>query len=562
MSLSFVGPPTPDLFRRQVGRFGERHYIDPLPADDIWPALDADADPWPSVTTVKKAWPFYAAKKWAAETVAEWAYDNVDAWKGFDRPTAVKLLADQAEHSLNRAGKRGTEVHEILDALAAGQEQVLVDPAAELYLDACRLVIADLKPRWITSETVALSRTMGYGGTFDAVGIVEIEGLGICIVDWKSRKPGKNGAYPEEGAQVAAYAACDYMIIAGPDGNAVRAPMPQIDHGLIVSIDPEGYECHLVDLDHATESWKALRAFWQAQRKSPMTLVRVAKIGGGDDLNPPAAVNVTPAVDVGGGETTPPTPQGHTSIPADPRQGRCQNEGCGELLEYCRCVESRRQLLVERVKSLRPEWLEEMAAKWPVGVPTFKQEPHHTDEQLDAIEKVLDGIDWGGDPLPTPEPEPQPDEELPPAAAAPTWQPPDEGISLDEATVEAIKTTIATLDPVTLAQVNDWSIEAHKAQRPFSLSREDCRTQRRFEIMRAAIALSPYEPDVQRAALGFVMDDEVQPAVAVGAALGSLTIVEATRLALLAESLGSSITVVYDNIGFHFAGPGLAAVAA
>lgn len=517
--IPFIGPPTPDLFRRQVGRFGERHYIDPLPADDTWPALDPDAEPWPSVTTVKKAWPFYAAKTWAAETVAEWAYDNVNSWRNFDRPTAVKLLKDQAEHSLNRAGKRGTEVHEILDALAAGREQILVDPDAELYLDACRLVIADLKPRWIASETVALSRSMGYGGTFDAIGIVEIEGLGTCIVDWKSRKPGKNGAYPEEGAQVAAYAACDYMIVAGPDGNAVRAPLPHIDHGLIVSIDPGGYECHVVDLEHATECWKALRNFWQAQRKSPMTLIRVGQVVGGGELAPVAAVEQAP--------------------PADPQ---------------------RRQAVIDRIKGLGEVEMGELAQRWPVGVPTFKQSDAHTDEQLGAIEAAVHAVDWS-----EPDPEvvaggkvgasvsmPAGDSHLVDDAPAPPWQPPDEGAQLDDETVEAFKATIAGLDKVILTQVNEWAQEAHAAKRPFSLSRDGDRTQRRFEIMRASIALSPYPPDVVRAAISFVMGEEVQPAVTIGAALGSLTIEEAGRLAALAESLGVTTSIVYELNGPTF----------
>jgi hypothetical protein len=159
-----------------------------------------------------------------------------------------------------------------------------------------------------------------------------------------------------------------------------------------------------------------------------------------------------------------------------------------------------------------------------VGVPTFKQSDAHTDEQLDAIAAMIDNVDWTPK-KPDPEPE-EPEPELPPAAQ---WQPPDEGATLDDETVEAIRSTISTLDRVTLSQVNDWAAEAHAADRPFSLSRENARTQRRFEIMRAAIALSPYEPDVQRAALGFVMGEEVQTTVTIGAALGSLTIDEAKR---------------------------------
>jgi hypothetical protein len=58
------------------------------------------------------------------------------------------------------------------------------------------------------------------------------------------------------------------------------------------------------------------------------------------------------------------------------------------------------------------------------------------------------------------------------------------------------------------------------------------------------------------------MGEEVQPAVTIGAALGSLTLTEAKRLCTLAEALGQTVAVVYDAHGLHFDGPGLAAVAA
>jgi hypothetical protein len=508
-ALSFVGPPTPDLYRRQVGRFGDRHYVDPLPADDVWPALNDDLV-GPSVSTIKKAWPFYAAKKWAAETVAEWAYDNVDGWRGFDRPTAVKLLADQADHSLNRAGKRGTEVHTILEELAAGREQILVEPPAELYLDACRLVIAELKPRWIAAETVVISRSLGYGGTFDAVGLVEIDGLGPCIVDWKSRKPGKNGAYPEEAAQIAAYASADYMIIAGPDGNAVRAPIPPVEHGLIVSIDPSGYEAHRVELEPATETWRALHAFWTAQRTNPTRLVRASQVADRKEIEWASA----------------PTP-------ASPE---------------------RRAGIVERIKQLQPKHLEEMATRWPYGVPTLKQSDAHSDAELDAIEQVLTSIDWHPD-RPVPErPAPAPEPELPPAAV---WTV-DEGADLDEATYAAAKDLYETIEPVLRTQVDAWAREAHAAGRTFSLRNRA--TLRRSVIMRAAIELSPYEADVVEAAINLVIPMTGSGGqFTIGYLLGSLTLEEAHRLYAIAEAIGTTVAVIYGPNGVTF--DGLTAVA-
>ena len=52
--MTLRGPAHPDTYRVQVGRYGDRYYHDPLPADGTWDATD---DQWPSVSIVKNAWP-------------------------------------------------------------------------------------------------------------------------------------------------------------------------------------------------------------------------------------------------------------------------------------------------------------------------------------------------------------------------------------------------------------------------------------------------------------------------------------------------------------------------
>lgn len=237
--MTLHGPAHPDAFRVKVGRWGDRWYHDPLPACANWPATD---EQWPSVTTIKKA----KSKDWSHVSLGRAAAYLVDRRHELDGLNADEIharLLEVNKSGLNRAADRGSSIHHVIEASAEGQEimGVLV-PDAEPYLPAVRAMLDELRPVFLYSEVVAINRTVGYGGTLDAV--LEIGGARY-LVDWKTRKPGKHGAYAEEGAQLAAYAGADYWIVQEGD-QAVRITPPELDGLLVVSITPEGHRCYPV----------------------------------------------------------------------------------------------------------------------------------------------------------------------------------------------------------------------------------------------------------------------------------------------------------------------------
>jgi hypothetical protein len=254
-------PADPEHFRTQVGRFRSRFYVDPLPADSLWQAWDGQV---PSVSTVKGAWPKHLVP-WATKACAEFAVDHADQWTGLDRQAAVDLIAGASNRTRDKAAARGTGVHHVLEQLAAGQEPMTaLIPDVDPYMAACRQLVADLAPTWVATEAVAICRD-GWGGTLDAIIHSEILG-GTFLVDWKTRTAGKSlGAYDDEGVQMAAYAAADYLIVADGDGNARRVPVPALDGAAIVAIGTDGYKIIPVNLEAATTTWRALRAFWQSK---------------------------------------------------------------------------------------------------------------------------------------------------------------------------------------------------------------------------------------------------------------------------------------------------------
>lgn len=491
------GPAHPDEFRVKVGRWGERWYHDPLPGCDIAPAC---GDTWPSVTTIKKA----AERDWSWVSLERAAHYLEQRRSELDGLNAVEIharLNEVNKAGLNRAGARGTSIHYVMEALAAGGPLPDLSVEAQPYLPACQRFLAEAQPEWLLSEVVAISRTHGYGGTFDAV--VRIDG-GTYLVDWKTRKPGKHGAYDEEAWQLAAYANADYIIV-DVDGQAVRQRMPHLDGAYVISLAPEGYRPYPINLDEAWASYLSLRCFWDRKRcdhiGKPIRFV-------GRKPDPPApAENITPAELL-------PTP---------------------EL----------RQWIVGRLDALGgyPAAKRAMRDRWPEGMPRLSSDHQHSDAELRLLADELDQVEADytipfGQPDPTAPPREStpivpPDERitLPPAR-------PDEGERASEEDVQGIVAVLSRLPAEQKATLEGWAREAHADGRSFSIKLQP--SERRLAIYRALIALAPLiDDDLERvrATVAAVQPDAGQPTIPLGSVVGTLTVAEAEQLRDLAMAV-------------------------
>src|SRR5690606_39774598 len=81
-------------------------------------------EPVPSVTAVKNAWP-KSLSRWAASEAAPFAVDHRDAWASLPRAAAIDLFSKAHERSRDEAARRGTAIHNAIEALAAGQGVLL-----------------------------------------------------------------------------------------------------------------------------------------------------------------------------------------------------------------------------------------------------------------------------------------------------------------------------------------------------------------------------------------------------------------------------------------------------
>ena len=262
IATALDGPAHPEEFRTQVGRFGARHYFDPMPADGTWAQTDKS---WPAVSTVKKA----ADKDWSwtsLQRCATYLHGKRNELDGMTAEEIHNRLLEVNKAGLSRAAGRGTSIHTVIEARLAGQSMLPgVVPEAEPYLPVIDLMLNELQPTLRYAEVVAINREYGYGGTLDAV--VQI-GDQCYLCDWKTRS-GKHGAYQEEGWQAAAYQNADYWV-AEVDGQATRIRPPAVDGLLIVSITAESYRLYPVDEPVAWDGFTALLQLWQEKRNNPI----------------------------------------------------------------------------------------------------------------------------------------------------------------------------------------------------------------------------------------------------------------------------------------------------
>jgi hypothetical protein len=277
--------PDPDLFRTKV--YGARWYVDVLPADDIAEATD---ERWPSVSTIKTSWKKPFRKKletgelvsldayWAAEFIVD-HLDTVESLSD-DRAAALTLVATSPARRLNAAAGRGTGVHTVMEDLMAGKGVGFVKPEVEPFVAGCKAFVEDWAPVPVASEFVVINRTIGFGGTGDAILALERDGKAwVALVDYKSRS-GEHGCYEEDVAQIGGYSLAEYMVVLGPDGRPMRMALPALDAGLVVSLTTEGYAAYPVDLGDAQAAFLDMRRSWEGHREGQ----KAARRGRGNPL--------------------------------------------------------------------------------------------------------------------------------------------------------------------------------------------------------------------------------------------------------------------------------------
>lgn len=469
----------------------QRWYIDPLPACDL---AEASPERWPAMSTIKRAWNQTFRKRWDDGNtydldplrVAIYADANWSDLTPLPTDQRVPRLALAAKADLDIASARGTAVHNALDLLLAGNEKAAAETCHPDYWQTIRRMVTTEGIELVHAERVAISRTHGWGGTFD--GILSIADRGLYLVDWKTRGADSNhGAYEAEGAQLGGYALADYIIIEGDDGLAHRAALPELAGAVVVSIKPDGWEIYPVDLEAAKAAAIDMRAAWAT--------IATGKAHGRKAIGKPWA-----------------------SAAPEP---------------------SRTDWIVQRITALKanhPEVVDALRVAWPHDVP---RKPPWEDAQIDLIDRALNMVEpsWpSNDPAVVAERKAQA-EHTPPAVEEPPalWDVEDDGTLATDEDATALRSTIAALPEDQLATIRAWVRDANAQQRPWTDGND--MTTRGWAIGRCAIrAIKAWHADGRantrlRAVLAYVLVEDLHPTWTTGAVLGSLTLAQAEQAA-------------------------------
>ena len=234
-----------------IKRQGSRFYVDPKSGDKL-----------PSVTSVLNALAKPALKFWAAKKTAEAAveeFGTIAQMVGQGKTEgAIDYLKRAPQRSSSPASKLGSEVHDLADRIAKGEDLKRVHPEHQGFVDQFKQWIQDFEVGFMESEVTVWSDTHGFAGTLDAICMIDGE---VVIVDWKT---GASGVWPDVALQLNAYAMADCIL--DPDGS--RRDLPSIEAAAVLHLRPEAAQLYPVRLgEDIFDVFKALLISSEWQRE-------------------------------------------------------------------------------------------------------------------------------------------------------------------------------------------------------------------------------------------------------------------------------------------------------
>lgn len=252
-----------------IKRGGSRLYVHP-----------ESAEKQPGVTSILGMLPKGFLKYWAAKSVAEYAVDNLGPVVGLafkDPAAAVDLLKRSPDRDTRQAADKGTEVHDLFERLAKGEDIGRVHPDNAPYVALFKGFVEQYKPKFLFLEGTVWSDTYGFAGSFDFIAevtdpdtVTEENPDGermVVIGDWKTTR---SGVHEEVALQLTAYAHADYII--NPDGT--RVDLPKLDGGIVVHVRPEGGQVVPARIDDELMPYfEALRKVWDWDREVNKTVL-------------------------------------------------------------------------------------------------------------------------------------------------------------------------------------------------------------------------------------------------------------------------------------------------
>ncbi len=232
-----------------------------------------DGGRYPSVTSIVGMLPKPALQFWAAKKVAEAAIEL-----GTSTEKDLQWLKAAPQRDLKQAGQTGTDIHEIVEKLAEG-EDIRIPYEAEGFVDGFYSFRERFKPEWIMAEETVYGEYNGHGycGSFDAIVKIEDENW---LLDYKTTR---SGVHPEVALQLSAYANAHHVI--HPDETTEE--LPQIDRYGVLWLRPDNWR--FVEIKKDREFFNvfgALALSWHWENSLKKTALLAPLGSGGSNPRP------------------------------------------------------------------------------------------------------------------------------------------------------------------------------------------------------------------------------------------------------------------------------------
>ena len=200
-----------------------------LAFDDRRHRYTLDGKRIPSVTTILGALDKPGLPYWSAGLVARDAITNHDYWgqrihNGEDPEQVIRDLKRTPWKERDKAARRGTRIHQVLEAAAHGDPTDCPQDLLPMAQQAVDLLDRE-DVRTLETEARGYNRGLWYAGTIDLIATVRGE---TWLLDWKS----SHSIHETHVMQVAAYAHMGTILTI--DGE--EKPMPHIDRLGIIHI--------------------------------------------------------------------------------------------------------------------------------------------------------------------------------------------------------------------------------------------------------------------------------------------------------------------------------------
>lgn len=171
------------------------------------------------------------------------------------RDAAVAWLAKASEDHRDRAGYSGSDLHDLADRMAQGEDlsSYHIDPMTADMLAAVRQFIVDWKVEIVASEVRVANRELGYAGTTDGFMVVPDYGDMPILGDWKTTESGYRNPQYSHGKHALQLCPYSRAEVAFYLDDQTEEPLPPVNTGvgLIIFIRPEGYKVAEIDLSTA-----------------------------------------------------------------------------------------------------------------------------------------------------------------------------------------------------------------------------------------------------------------------------------------------------------------------